>query len=72
MKKQDNGEVFDKEIKRWQHHNPGAAATNGSASSTSDLLCCFDKEKLLELAKLYLDDFNHRDMVLLNMNLVST
>lgn len=63
--------IFDKEIKRWQHHNPGAAATNGSALSKGDLFCFFDK-KLLELAKLYPDDFSHRDMLLLNMNLVST
>jgi hypothetical protein len=34
-----------------------------SALSPSDLYGQFDKEKLLKLAKLYPDDFNHKDMV---------
>jgi dimeric dUTPase (all-alpha-NTP-PPase superfamily) len=33
-----------------------------SALSPSDLFCRFDKEKLVELAKIYPDDFNHKDM----------
>ncbi|XP_044346428.1 uncharacterized protein [Triticum aestivum] len=40
-----------------------------SALSPSDLFCHFDKEKLLKLAKFYLGDFNHKDMVTLEHEL---
>ena len=43
--------------------------TNRSALSPSGLLCYFDKEKLLKLAKLYPDDFNHKNMVTLEPEL---
>jgi hypothetical protein len=42
-----------------------------SALSTSKLLFfCFDKDKLVELAKFYPDDFNHKDMVTLEHELL--
>jgi hypothetical protein len=40
-----------------------------SALSPSDLFCHFDKEKLMQLAKFYPDDFNHKDMVTLEHEL---
>ena len=43
--------------------------TNSSALSPSDLVCHFDKEKLLKLAKLYPDNSNHKNMVTLEREL---
>jgi hypothetical protein len=40
-----------------------------SALSPSDLFSRFDKEKLVQLAKFYPDDFNHKDMVTLEHEL---
>jgi hypothetical protein len=39
------------------------------ALSPSDLFCQFHEEKLLKLAKIYIDDFNHKDMFTLEHEL---